>query len=252
MWIIGIPVYNGYGLTETSPGITISSAGEVRFDSVGKVFKDTEIKLESDGELLVRGPQVMKGYYKNDEATRETMENGWFRTGDIARIDEDGFVYIVDRKKEIIVTAGGKNIAPQPIENELKLDKYISEAIVFGDRKPYLVALLTPNIERLIDLAREEHLDYIDSEGLVSHSRIKEIYAQRIANLNKRFPPYKTIKYFAIVPSEFSIEGGELTPTLKMKRKVIYEKYKEVINGLYLTNGGVGIGQEKNNNGERT
>jgi long-chain acyl-CoA synthetase len=246
MWIIGIPVYNGYGLTETSPGITLSSAGEVRFDSVGKVFKETEIRFESDGELVVRGPQVMKGYYKNDKATKETMEDGWFKTGDIARIDEEGFVYIVDRKKEIIVTAGGKNIAPQPIENELKLDKYISEAIVFGDRKPYLVALLTPNIERLIDLAREEHLDYIDIEGLVNHTRIKEIYLQRITRLNKNFPPYKTIKYFAVAPSEFSIEGGELTPTLKMKRKVIYEKYKTVVDDLYLTNGdGDGSPQKK-------
>jgi len=237
MWIIGIPVYNGYGLTETSPAITLSSAGEVRFDSVGKVFKETEIKFESDGELVVRGPQVMKGYYKNDKATSETMEDGWFKTGDIARMDEEGFVYIIDRKKEIIVTAGGKNIAPQPIENELKLDKYISEAIVFGDRKPYLVALLTPNIERLINLARKEHLDYIDVEGLVSHTRIKELYARRIANLNKKFPPYKTIKYFSIVPSEFSIEGGELTPTLKMKRKVIYKKYKEMVDDLYLARG---------------
>jgi long-chain acyl-CoA synthetase len=246
MWIIGIPVYNGYGLTETSPGITLSSAGEVRFDSVGKVFKETEIRFESDGELVVRGPQVMKGYYKNDKATKETMEDGWFKTGDIARIDEEGFVYIVDRKKEIIVTAGGKNIAPQPIENELKLDKYISEAIVFGDRKPYLVALLTPNIERLIDLAREEHLDYIDIEGLVNHTRIKEIYLERITRLNKNFPPYKTIKYFAVAPSEFSIEGGELTPTLKMKRKVIYEKYKTMVDDLYLTNGnGDGSPQKK-------
>ena len=237
MWIIGIPVYNGYGLTETSPGITLSSAGEVRFDSVGKVFKETEIRFESDGELVVRGPQVMKGYYKNDKATKETMEDGWFKTGDIARIDEEGFVYIVDRKKEIIVTAGGKNIAPQPIENELKLDKYISEAIVFGDRKPYLVALLTPNVERLIDLAREERLDYIDIKGLVNHTRIREIYLERITRMNKKFPPYKTIKYFAVVPSEFSIEGGELTPTLKMKRKVIYEKYKTMVDDLYLTNG---------------
>jgi len=252
MWIIGIPVYNGYGLTETSPGITLSSAGEVRFDSVGKVFKETEIRFESDGELVVRGPQVMKGYYKNDKATRETMEDGWFKTGDIARIDEEGFVYIVDRKKEIIVTAGGKNIAPQPIENELKLDKYISEAIVFGDRKPYLVALLTPNIERLIDLAREEHLDYIDMEGLVNHSRIKELYSERIARLNKNFPSYQTIKYFATLPSEFSIEGGELTPTLKMKRKVIYEKYKKMIDDLYLTSANGGVAPQKNNNGEKT
>jgi long-chain acyl-CoA synthetase len=246
MWIIGIPVYNGYGLTETSPGITISSAGDVRFDSVGKVFKETEIRLEEDGELVVRGPQVMLGYYKNDEATRETMEGGWFKTGDIARIDEDGFVYIVDRKKEIIVTAGGKNIAPQPIENELKLDKYISQAIVFGDRKPYLVALLTPNIERLINLAREEHIDYIDMEELVNHSRIKALYADRIENLNRNFPSYKTIKYFAVVPNEFTIEGGELTPTLKMKRKIIYEKYKELVDDLYLTsNNGVISPQNK-------
>ncbi|WP_457575635.1 AMP-dependent synthetase/ligase [Desulfomarina sp.] len=245
MWIIGIPVYNGYGLTETSPGITISSAGDVRFDSVGKVFKETEIRLEEDGELVVRGPQVMLGYYKNDDATRETMEDGWFRTGDIARIDEDGFVYIVDRKKEIIVTAGGKNIAPQPIENELKLDKYISQAIVFGDRKPYLVALLTPNIERLINLAREEHIDYIDMDELVNHSKIKALYAERIENLNRNFPSYKTIKYFAVVPNEFSIEGGELTPTLKMKRKIIYEKYRELVDDLYLTNNNGVISPQK-------
>ncbi len=218
---------------------------------MGKVFKETEIKFESDGELVVRGPQVMKGYYKNDKATRETMEDGWFKTGDIARIDEEGFVYIVDRKKEIIVTAGGKNIAPQPIENELKLDKYISEAIVFGDRKPYLVALLTPNIERLIDLARDEHLDYIDMEGLVNHTRIKELYNERIANLNKNFPSYQTIKYFAVLPSEFSIEGGELTPTLKMKRKVIYEKYKKMVDDLYLTSTNGGTTPQKNKNGEK-
>jgi len=251
MWIIGIPVYNGYGLTETSPGITLSSAGEVRFDSVGKVFKETEIRFESDGELVVRGPQVMRGYYKDDEATAEVMVDGWFKTGDIARIDDEGFVYIVDRKKEIIVTAGGKNIAPQPLENKLKLDKYISQAIVFGDRKPYLVALLTPNIERLIDLARDENLDYIDMAELVNHSRIKELYADRIERMNRDLPSYETIKYFGIVPVDFSIEGGELTPTLKMKRKIIYEKYKQLVDDLYLTSGnGVIDPQNKNNGGK--
>ena len=249
MWIIGLPVYNGYGLTETSPGITLASAGEVRFDSVGKVFKETEIKLEPDGELLVKGPQVMQGYYKNDKETEETMQDGWFKTGDIAEVDEEGFVYIVDRKKELIVTAGGKNIAPQPIENELKLDKYISQAIVFGDRKPYLVALLTPNIERLIMMAQDEKLDYIDIKELVNNSRIKDLYKDRIERMNKNFPPYKTIKYFAVVPTEFSIEGGELTPTLKMKRKVIYEKYKELVDDLYITNSNGGADPKKNNNG---
>ena len=245
MWIIGIPVYNGYGLTETSPGITLCSAGDVRFDSVGKIFRDTEIKLAEDGELLVKGPQVMSGYYKNDEATRKTFEDGWFKTGDIAKIDEEGFVYIVDRKKELIVTAGGKNIAPQPIENEIKLDKYISQAIVFGDRKPYLVALLNPNIERIIDLAREKNITYIDIEELVNNKLIKELFEKRLAAINDQYPSYKTIKYFAIIPREFSIEGGELTPTLKMKRKVIYDKYKEIVDDLYITNGNGIMSQQK-------
>ncbi len=233
MWIIGLPVYNGYGLTETSPGVAISGVGMVRFDSVGKALRETELKLEEDGELLVKGPQVMLGYYKNDEATMETFSDGWFRTGDIAKIDEEGFVYIVDRKKELIVTAGGKNIAPQPIENELKLDPYISQAIVFGDRKPYLVAVITPNIERLIDFAREENISYIDIDELVYNAKVKELYATRIKELNKNYPPYKTIKFFAVVASDFSIEGGELTPTLKLKRKVILEKYQDIIEDLY-------------------
>jgi len=237
MWAIGIPVYNGYGLTETSPALTLSSMWEVRFDSVGKVLDKTELKVAEDGELLARGPQVMKGYYKNDEATRDVFEDGWFKTGDIARIDDEGFVYIIDRKKELIVTAGGKNIAPQPIENELKLDKFISQAIVFGDRKPFLVALLTPNIERLIDLSREEKLDYLDTDELVKSGKIRELYKHRIDEINKNFPPYSTIKYFALASREFSIEGGELTPTLKLKRKEIYSKYKQVIDELYTSNG---------------
>jgi len=235
MWIIGLPVFNGYGLTETSPGVAISGVGKIRFDSVGKALRETELKLAPDGELLVKGPQVMLGYYNNDEATMETFEDGWFKTGDIAEIDEEGFVYIVDRKKELIVTAGGKNIAPQPIENELKLDKYISQAIVFGDRKPYLVGVITPNVESLIDFAQEENISYIDINELVLNARVKELYAERIKELNKNYPPYKTIKYFAVVPSDFSIEGGELTPTLKLKRKFILEKYQDVIEDLYVS-----------------
>ena len=245
MWIIGIPVFNGYGLTETSPAVTISSAGEVRFDSVGKFLKETEAKLAEDGELLVKGPQLMSGYYNNEEASKEALEDGWFKTGDIARIDEDGFVYIIDRKKELIVTAGGKNIAPQPIENELKLDKYISQAMVCGDRKPYIVALLTPNLERLIDWAREQEITYIDIDELVNNRKVKDLYSKRIEDINSNFPPYKTIKYFALVSREFTIEGGELTPTLKMKRKVIYEKYKELVDELYEANGSGIIAQPK-------
>ncbi len=243
MWIIGLPVFNGYGLTETSPGVAISGVGMVRFDSVGKALRETELKLAEDGELLVKGPQVMIGYYKNDEATMETFEDGWFKTGDIAKIDEEGFVYIIDRKKELIVTAGGKNIAPQPIENELKLDKYISQAIVFGDRKPYLVAIITPDIGQMIEFAREQNISYIDTEELVVNAQVKELYASRIKELNKSYPPYKTIKYFALVLNDFSIEGGELTPTLKLKRKFILEKYRGVIEDLYVTNPGKNDGK---------
>lgn len=247
MWIIGLPVFNGYGLTETSPGVAISGVGMVRFDSVGKALRETELKLAEDGELLVKGPQVMIGYYKNDEATMESLEDGWFKTGDIGKIDEEGFVYIVDRKKELIVTAGGKNIAPQPIENELKLDKYISQAIVFGDQKPYLVAIITPNIEQMIDFARAENISYIDVEELVVNAQVKELYASHIKELNKSYPPYKTIKYFALVLNDFSIEGGELTPTLKLKRKFILDKYRGVIEDLYVTKGnGIIAPQTKN------
>jgi len=236
MWSIGLPIYTGYGLTETSPAVCLTSFDEVRFDSVGKAFDQTDLKIAEDGELLIRGPQVMKGYYLNQKATDETFEDGWLKTGDIARIDEEGFVYIVDRKKEIIVTAGGKNIAPQPLENELRLDKYISQAMVFGDRKPYLVALLTPNVERLVDLGREEKLDYIDMDELVNNSRIQEVYSGRIKDLNKTLPSYETIKKFVLLPREFSIEGGELTPTLKLKRKKIYDMYQDKIEQLYTQN----------------
>lgn len=233
MWIIGIPTFEGYGLTETSPAITLSCMGEIRFGSVGRALEQTEIRLLEDGELLVRGPQVMQGYFQDEPGTAETLVDGWLKTGDIARIDEEGYVYIVDRKKELIVTAGGKNIAPQPLENELKLDKYISQAFVYGDRRPYLVALLTPNLDRLIELGQDQCLDYLDIEELVSNQKVRELFAERIGLLNARLPPYESIKKFGLLPRDFSVEGGELTPTLKLRRKVIHDKYRERIDALY-------------------
>ncbi len=233
MWTIGIPTFEGYGLTETSPAITMNAPGHVRFGSVGTLLEETEAKLAEDGELLLKGPQIMSGYFEDPQATAEVFEDGWFKTGDIAKIDEDGYIFIVDRKKEIIVTAGGKNIAPQAVENELRLDKYISQAYVFGDRKPYLVALLTPNIDRVLEYAKTEKIPYLDTNELVSSSRTLKLYTERVAEVNKHLPPYETIKNFVLLPHEFSIEGGELTPTLKMKRKVIYEKYRDKIEGLY-------------------
>jgi len=237
MWTIGIPTFEGYGLTETSPAVTLNSPWKVRFGSVGTPLPETEVRLAEDGELLIRGPQVMRGYYQDPEETAHAIRDGWFHSGDIARIDEDGYVFIVDRKKEIIITSGGKNIAPQPLENELRMDKYISQAYVYGDRKPYLVALLTPNLERLIKMAQDEGIDYLDVEDLVANRRIHRLYQERVNALNAQLASYQTIKKFLLLPRDFSVDGGELTPTLKLKRKVIYAKYQDRIERLYLTNG---------------
>lgn len=231
-WAIGVPVLEGYGLTETSAGICINNLKQLRFGSVGTAFDGMEFKTDVDGEILVRGPAVTKGYWNDPTATAEAFTDGWFRTGDIGKI-EDGYIYITDRKKELIITAGGKNIAPQPIENLLKLDKYISQAFVFGDRKPFLTALIVPNFDRLVEFAREHHINYLDMEDLVMNEPVEELIEKRIAEVNAKLARWETIKRFIVLPRDFTIEGGELTPTLKLKRKVIVEKYSEKIEGMY-------------------
>jgi long-chain acyl-CoA synthetase len=204
----------------------------MRFGSVGVPVPETEIKIAEDGEILVRGPQVMVGYYNNPEATAESLENGWFKTGDIGKI-EDGFLYITDRKKELIITAGGKNIAPQPIENRLKMDKYISSAFVYGDRKPYLIALIVPNAERLFEFAKEAHVQFFDIDDLAMAEPVLNLYKERLAEINSELAQYETIKKFALLAHDFSIVNGELTPTLKLRRKVVYEKHRQTIEDMY-------------------
>jgi long-chain acyl-CoA synthetase len=232
-WIIGIPILEGYGLTETSPVVCTNNYHDLRFGSVGTPLESTEIAIAEDGEVLIRGPQVMIGYYKDPEGTREAFQDGWFKTGDIGRL-EGRFLFIIDRKKDLIITAGGKNIAPQPIENLLKLDKYVTQAFVYGDGKPYLTALLVPTIERLLEFAQEKNLNYHDIEDLVVHEPVLRLYGGRIAAINAHLAPYETIKKFVLLPRDFSIDYGELTPTLKLKRRVIGEIYKEKIERMYV------------------
>jgi long-chain acyl-CoA synthetase len=231
-WVIGLPILEGYGLTETSAPVCLNTLRQTRFGSVGTPMDGTEFRTAEDGEILVRGPQVMMGYYRDEDATRAAFDGDWFKTGDVGRI-EDGYIYITDRKKELIITAAGKNIAPQPIENELKLDKYISQSFVYGDRKPYLVALIVPNFDRIKEFAKEHHVNYFDLADLVMHEPIEELLEQRVAEINQRLAKYETIKRFVLLPTEFTVDGGELTPTLKLRRKQIVEKYGEKIEEMY-------------------
>lgn len=233
MWIIGLPVYEGYGLTEASPIVTFNSRHELCFGSVGRPLAETKLKLLDDGELLIKGPQVMKGYFRDQKGTEEAFCDGWFKTGDIATIDDDGYVSIIDRKKEIIITSGGKNIPPQPLENELKLDKYISQAYVHGNNKPYLVALLTPNLECLIEFCHNNDIDYLGVDDLINKPQVQELFAHRLEKFNSRMPRYQQIINFALLPYEFSTAGGELTPTLKLKRNTIIKLHGELIEPLY-------------------
>ncbi|MSN27263.1 MAG: AMP-binding protein [Geobacter sp.] len=232
-WVIGIPIFEGYGLTETSPALCFNNFEHVRFGSVGVALAQTEFKIAQDGEILVRGPQVMPGYYNDPAATAEAIQDGWFKTGDIGHLD-GGFVYITDRKKELIITAGGKNIPPQPVENALKMDKYVTSAFVYGDRKPYLTALIVPNLERLLEFAKEKHIHYYVMDDLVMNEQVQKLFEQRIADINLRLAQYESIKKFVLLAHDFSIEGGELTPTLKLRRKIIYEKYKQKLEDLYI------------------
>ena len=231
---MGIRLYQGFGLTETSPVTHTCTPKEHKLGWVGKPIPQTEHRIDTDGELLIRGPQVMKGYYNNEEATRDAFtEDGFFRTGDIGEIDSEGYLRITDRKKEMIITSGGKNIPPQPIENSFNTDPYIEQVCVQGDNRKYLAALVVPNFLSLEAWAKEQGISWKDREELVGNDRVRALMEERIAKVNGSLARYETIKRFAIVPEEFSEEGGELTPTLKKKRRVIGEKYKNLIEGLY-------------------
>ncbi len=230
----GILILEGYGLTETTAAVNCNSPSHYAFGTVGLPVKGVQEKIAPDGEILVKGPMVFQGYYKNPEATREVLsEDGWFKTGDIGEFDARGYLKITDRKKDLIITAGGKNIAPQNIENQLKTVPVISQAVIIGDRRKYLAALLTLTKDVLEEWAQKMGLQVQTYDELVKHPTTHQWLHQILDEKNKTLASYESIKRFAILPNDFSQETGELTPTLKVKRKFVNEKYRDVIENLY-------------------
>lgn len=237
---IGIPVYEGYGLTETSPVLTNNRPGEARIGTVGKPIPGVEIRIVDEqgkdvqeGEIIARGPNIMKGYFNKPDKTAEVMADGWFYTGDIGKFDPDGFLCITDRKKDIIVTAGGKNIAPQMIENMLKTHQGIDQVAVIGDKRPYLIALVTIDPEFLQNWNPDHGLAADDIKGACEHADIQALVTKAMDEVNSHLARVERVKKFVVLPVTFSQATGELTPTLKVKRRIVMEKYATAIDALY-------------------
>jgi len=228
----GVPVLEGYGMTETATASTVSVVESYRFGSVGRALPGLEIRIADDGEVLLRGPNIFQGYYKNDDAAAESLQDGWLHTGDLGSVDEDGFLFITGRKKDIIITAGGKNLTPANLENDLKQSRWISQAVMYGDRRPYPVALITLDPEEIPHFAREHGLPE-DIAALANEPKVIELIQSELDKVNSRYAQVEKIKRFAILDHDLSQETGELTPTLKVKRNVVNEKYADLFDRLY-------------------
>jgi len=230
-----LPILEGYGLTETSPVISVNTFQDLRLGTVGKPLPGNEVKIAPDGEIMTRGPNVMKGYFNKPDATREVLESdGWFHTGDIGEIDADGFLVITDRKKDLIVTAGGKNIAPQPIENIVRTSKWVLNAVMLGDRRAYPIMLVVPNLALLREWARRHSYTFVDDDALLSRPETHEKIEREVKRMLRDLARYEVPKRLVLVKEDFSIEAGELTPTLKVRRKIVEQRYKERIEAAYL------------------
>ena len=231
---VGIAVWEGYGLTETSPVIALNSPINHHMGAVGKPLPNIELKFAEDGELLVRGPSVFPGYWKKPEVNAECFDGeGFFRTGDIAHLDKDGFLYITDRKKELLKTSGGKLVAPQPIENKLKTNLLVAQAALVGDKHKFCSAIISPNFQALEEWARQHGIQAPTRAVLVANSKIIALYSDIVREANTGLANFETIKRFRIVPDEWSLDSGELTPSMKLKRRVITERYAGVVAALY-------------------
>jgi long-chain acyl-CoA synthetase len=231
---IGIRIHEGYGLTETSPVIALNNPINHRLGTVGKPMPNVEVKLADDGELLVRGPSVFKGYFKMPEETKAVFEDGWFKTGDIASTDEDGYLSITDRKKDLIKTSGGKFIAPQPIESSLKVNQYIAEAALLGDQRRFPAVLIIPSFEDLEDWAHHHHsVKFSSRKELVKSHHVQSLYQGIVEELNQNLAQFEKLKKVLVVHDELSIADGTLTPSMKLRRRHLTERYKKEIDALY-------------------
>ena len=232
-YALGLRIMPGYGLTETSPVLTGSTPSRVRFGTAGVAIPGVELRIAEDGEILARGPNVMMGYYKNEADTREVLRDGWFHTGDIGRFDEDGFLIITDRKKDIIVTSGGKNVAPQPIESLIQASPLIASAVVVGNSRKFISALVVPDFDKLEAYAKAHGIAF---EGRADLSRRPEIAAFLLEEVNRMTPglaSYERVKRIAVLDRDFDLDLGEVTPTLKVRRNIVEQKYADVIESLY-------------------
>ncbi|HSA94556.1 MAG TPA: AMP-binding protein, partial [Acidobacteriota bacterium] len=232
-WAMGLYILPGYGLTETSPVLTGSAPDDFRFGTAGRPIPGVELRIAPDGEILARGPNVMVGYHRREAETREALEGGWFHTGDIGYLDPDGYLVITDRKKDLIVTAGGKNVAPQPIESVLNLNPYIASAVVVGERRRFISALIVPNFERLEAYARANGISFRDRAELCRRDDIRSFMLAEVNRATPDLASYERVKKIALLDRDFDVESGEITPTLKVKRNIVEAKYRDVIDGLY-------------------
>jgi len=229
----GLTVIEGYGLTETSPVIACNTIEGVKFGTVGRPVPGVEVKIAPDGEILTRGPNLMKGYYKKEAETREVLVDGWLHTGDIGTLDDEGFLAITDRKKDLIITAGGKNVAPQPIENLLKTSPYIANAVVVGGNRKFISALIVPNFDKLEAYARAGDIPFGNRVELVGREEIRNFLLAEVNRCTPNLAPYERVKKIALLDREFEIDAGEITPTLKVRRSIVEQKYKGLIDTMY-------------------
>jgi long-chain acyl-CoA synthetase len=229
----GIRIHEGYGLTETSPVIAVNTPVNHRIGTVGKILPNLEVRIAADGEILVRGPSVFEGYWNRPEETENAFENGWFKTGDIGHVDADGYLSVTDRKKELIKTSGGKFIAPQPIENSLKLDPLVGTAVVVGDRRKFACVLISPNFAALEEWARSNSVSFSSRADLIASRKVQGLYEEVVGGANEKLARFEKLKRVIVVPDEFTADNGALTPTMKLRRRVVEERYRREIEEVY-------------------